>query len=40
VTRIFEVNLTKGHQFFQKEEGDISALLSELEEGLSAMPGD
>ena len=38
--RIAEINLTKGHQFFQKEKGDISALLCELEEGLSAVPGD
>ena len=40
MSRITEINLTQGHQFFQKEEGDISSLLSELEEGVSAMRGD
>lgn len=38
--RIAEINLTQGQKFFQKEEGDISALLSELEEGVSVMHGD
>jgi hypothetical protein len=40
VPRTAEINLAKEHQLFQKEERDISALLSELEEGLSAMPAD
>ena len=38
--RLAEINLTQGHQFFQKEERDISALLSELEEGVTVMSGD
>ena len=40
VPRLAEINLTQGHQFFQKEERDISALLSELEEGVTVMSGD
>jgi hypothetical protein len=40
VSRIAEINLTQGQQFFQKEEGDISSLLSVLEEGVSALPAD
>ncbi|GFG30191.1 hypothetical protein Cfor_10174 [Coptotermes formosanus] len=35
VPRIATLNLTKGHQIFQKEEGDIPALLSKLEESPS-----